>query len=341
MSTFRMAAAAAILIVASPVIMLGEPPETENQNRQRIRSVRVLEVKEAPSATADASAPVAAAPQTASKDSATERVVSYPMYGGSRGGYGYGYGGYYNGGLFPSYRVGRRDYNDAYHISRQTERYAQNVFELQQQAANRGLFIPLRPPVDGGGPGGYGDPLNSFYDYGGSLEYYRQQELYLREQMALATFQDFWSAGTQFFREGAYRQAARAFIAAADKNQEDAASRLMAGQALLASRAYDKSLAYFRRAVELQPLILNFPMNLQSEYGAGLRRDFDMHLDMLRRYCNEHRRNADGWLLLACTSYFGQAPEYAEPALRRARMLSPKDELVTRMWNAIVVADAK
>lgn len=238
------------------------------------------------------------------------------------------------GGFYPSYRIGRRELAFGFGTGRQTERYRQEAFELEERFAERfGYDAPLLPPPGSRG-GVYGDPYVSSHNYGRELEYYKQQSLYLRELLALGTHEDFLRMGVDMMREGAYGMAARAFVAAADKNHEDAGSRLLASQALVAAGSYGKALQHMRRALELQPLLLNVPINLRDEYGIGLRGDFDAHLAKLQDYCNANPKRADGWLLLACTSYFSDRMQDAAPALKRAKSLAPKDSLVVKLWDA-------
>lgn len=261
-------------------------------------------------------------------------ACDFPIAIGHAGYHAYPF--YPYGGFYPSYRITSRDLGFAYGTGRQTERYRQDAFELDRQFTERfGYQAPLLPPPAGGGYDGIaGDPYNSSHEYGRELEYYKQQSLYLRELLALGTHEEFLRLGIDLMREGAYGMAARSFVAAADKNEEDAGSRMLAAQALIASGTYGKAMDEMRRALELQPLLLNVPLNLRNEYGVGLRADFDEHVAKLRDYCNAHPKNAEAWLLLACTTYFSdRMPEAAEP-LKRARALAPRDSLVKKFWNA-------
>lgn len=251
-----------------------------------------------------------------------------------------GYHGYpvypYGGGFYPSYRIGGRELYFSYNTGRRIERYRQDAFELDRQFTQRfGYEAPLLPPPPTGSRGGvYGDAYKSAHNYGRDLEYYKQQSLYLRELLALGTHEEFLRLGIDLMREGAYGMAARAFVAAADKNHEDAGSRVLAAQALMAAGSYGKALDHMRRALELQPLLLAVPINLRDEYGIGLRGDFDDHLNRLRDYCNGHPDDVDGWLLLACTTYFSDRMMDAAAPLKRARALAPRDSLVHKLWDA-------
>ena len=102
----------------------------------------------------------------------------------------------------------------------------------------------------------------------------------------------------------------------------------------VATGTYKKALVHFRRAVELQPLLLDLPIDLRDEYGLGLKKDYDEHVARLADYCRAHPRNANAWLLLACQRFFSSDPADAGPALRRAKKLAPRDPLARRLWTS-------
>jgi len=254
------------------------------------------------------------------------------------------YGQPYSSGYRFGVTIGRDELGFAYRQGRAIERYRQDVRELQQEIEQRRGYRPTAEATDsyphrGHGPypgyGGYGyATVGQFHEFGRELEYYRQQELYLREQLSRLTYDEFLRMGIGYLREGSYGLAARALTAAAEKNHEDAGSRVLACQALVAVGSYQKALAYLRRAVELQPLLVHLPIDLKDEYGSGLGGDYQKHVAKLADYCQAHPDRADTWILLAWERLCSDDPAAAGEALRRARKLAPDDPLVQRLWEA-------
>jgi tetratricopeptide (TPR) repeat protein len=269
-------------------------------------------------------------------------LISPWLYGGS----GWGYYPY-------SVRLGSGELDSFHRWGRATERYRQNAFELRRKLEQRRRYTyhggearrywPMEDSTDlpgaGALPGGrrwyryYVAPaLSEIYDQGRELEYYRQQELYLREQLTLLTHRDLLNRGLEQFRAGAYGQAARLFVAAADKNREDAASRLHAAQALLAVGMYDQALTHVRRAFELQPLLMQLPLDLANDYGR--KADYEEHLAALEAHVRDDPTDADAAVLLAYARFFSARPQDAAEALRRIKPLARKDPFVAKLLSA-------
>ena len=259
--------------------------------------------------------------------------------------------------------VGPRQLDQALRRGRTTERYRQNVFELRRKLRERLGYIygddhdPSRwalnaPPW--GAPGdarSYGgrrwspyltrSPLRDLFGQGRELEYYRQQELYLRERLTLLSYRDLFDRGLDLFRVGSYGQAARAFAAAADKNHEDAAARVHAGQALMAVGMYEEAMRHVRRAFELQPLLMQLPMNLADDYDD--RDDYAEHLAALRAHVKAHPQDHDAAILLAYQQFFSSEPQRSSEAMKRIKPLARTDPFAAKLLAAAapIVPDAR
>jgi tetratricopeptide (TPR) repeat protein len=249
-------------------------------------------------------------------------------------GYGYAGSGYYYPyaaqGFYHPY-VGS-DSNFAFEQGRRAERYRQNAFEARRrlEAYRQRNQLPsepsLAPPnAPGSGSSIVSDaPWESYHRFGADLEYYKQQELAAREELTLHVHRDFLPRGITEFREGRYGEAARSFTAAADKDHGDAASRLHAAQSFVAVGMYPEALEYFRRAFDLQPKLLNMPLNLQADYGRP--GDYVEHVTRLQAYCKANEKDGSAWLVLAIEQFFGPNPGSAADAVANAKRLLAKDD---------------
>ena len=266
------------------------------------------------------------------------------------------------GGLYPySYRFNRRELHASFRTGRATERYRQNVFELRQKLNQRlryrrgsrdpaqepdrtYLDIPRDPrprhrqvavetadpyPYDGYQ---YTSPVGESYDQGRQLERYRQEELYLREQLTLLSYSDLFDHGLEMFRAGRYGQAARLFTAAADANHEDAASRIHAAQSLLAVGQYDEALIHVHRAFELAPQLLNMPLDLAADYNDH--NDYRQQLAALETHVRDHPTDTRAAVLLAYARFFSPRPTDAAADMARIKPLAQRDPFVRKLLRA-------
>ena len=258
-------------------------------------------------------------------------------------------------GYYPVYiRTGDRELHQSFHTGRATERYRQNVFELRRKLErrlgytyrgrwDRSLLGLNDPPgltdrrariCDGPWWREYldGSLMDSVYRQGHELEYHRQQELYLREQLTLLSHRDLLDRGLDLFRQGSYGQAARAFAAAAEKNHEDAASRIHAAQSLMAVGMYEQAMMHVRRAFELQPLLMQLPMDLASDYAD--RTDYRKQLGRLATHVEAHPQDREAAVLLAYERFFSADPRTASKAIKRIRPLAKSDGFVRKLLAA-------
>ncbi|MCH8964711.1 MAG: hypothetical protein IIB58_07105 [Planctomycetes bacterium] len=177
-----------------------------------------------------------------------------------------------------------------------------------------------------------GPAYDSLYRLGSEFEYYRQQELAARRELALLTYDVLLKEGLDYFHNRRYAQAARSFIAAADKDHGDAGSRLHAAQCLMSSGLYSQALVYVRRAFELAPQLIYRPLNHRDNYSFPL--DFDRHLAEMERYVEAHPKDDDAVLLLAYEQFFSVRPSRAAKAMRRVKRLAKSDGFARRLWQA-------
>jgi len=243
---------------------------------------------------------------------------------------------------------------NASRVGRAVERGKQNAAELRQQVKARrraqnetgltnsaGRVYPstaadqeradrvaeAQYQADAGAPG-----YATFYSLGYGLEYFRQQELAARRELALLTYDVLLKEGLDYFHNRRYAQAARSFIAAADKDHGDAGSRLHAAQCLMSSGLYSQALVYVRRAFELAPQLIYRPLNHRDNYSFPL--DFDRHLAEMERYVEAHPKDDDAVLLLAYEQFFSVRPSRAAKAMRRVKRLAKSDGFARRLWQA-------
>lgn len=248
--------------------------------------------------------------------------------------------------------------DEALRLGRQAERYRYNVLELRETLARRlGRFglepTPFQryllgeqeecaggyggattryPVLYGGYYGGYAGDEALYYLFGRELESHRQDELAIRRQFTLLTYRQLAGMGLAYFREGRYGQAARLFIAAAEKNHEDAAVRIHAAQCLMAAGLYPQALAHLRRAFELQPALYGLPLDLSADFPE--RAAFDQAVMRLADFCRQHPRRADVWTLLAVMQFYGPHPEQAGDTFEHLRKIAGNDRFVRRLWQS-------
>jgi len=250
----------------------------------------------------------------------------------------YGSGVYYAGPGYSSFND-RRTQERTFGIGRQTERYKQNAAEAERRLyayqLRQGLAVPHPYAYSESReafPRVYGAPWDSFYTYGRELEHYRQREFAAREELTYLTQHDYLLRGLGEFRAGAYGAAARSFMAAADLDHGDSASRMHAGQALVATGLYEQAITYFRRGFELQIRLLNTPLDFQADYGR--KADYFEHVNRVESFCRAHPEDGRAWLLLALERFFGPEPASAAEAMRKVQKLLGKDDLANRLLQA-------
>jgi tetratricopeptide (TPR) repeat protein len=197
-----------------------------------------------------------------------------------------------------------------------TRRDAQRIDRHDVRAEELGLPIPLfwsqydRGFVDGVQ---YGDEI---------------RRIWTRDAALASKHDALMQEGLADFKHGRYEEAAWHFAAAADVQQGDAASRLLAGQAWLAAGEYAEAARHIRRGIELQPQIAGLPLNLRHEYGIPA--DFDAQVADLAAEAQAQQTSAELWWLLGYEQFFSGDRAAARASFRRAYSLNPRDPLVLK-----------
>lgn len=177
-----------------------------------------------------------------------------------------------------------------------------------------------------------GSPDVTFYSLGYGLDYYRQQEIAARAELSMLSYDALLDDGLRYFHQGRYGQAARAFIAASQKDLGDAGSRLHAGQALVSCGLYTEAMEHVRRAFELSPQLINRPLNHSATYTNTA--DYREAIETLRAYVRAHPDDADAAVLLAYELFFSEDPAQAAGAMKRVKALARSDRFAWRLYNA-------
>jgi tetratricopeptide (TPR) repeat protein len=152
-----------------------------------------------------------------------------------------------------------------------------------------------------------------------------------REAALYNSYRGLMEGGLTDFRRGKYRQAANKFVAAAELNHADAASRLHAAHALFAVEEYRAAVVMLRRAYQLQPKIVALTYDIRDDYGDD---DFDDHLEELEDEAEDHRGDASLWLLLGYIQSHAGDVDDAYDALRHAARLDPRDPLTINLLQS-------
>ncbi len=142
----------------------------------------------------------------------------------------------------------------------------------------------------------------------------RRFEQYEREaELGLKSYLDAMEAGQAAFAEGEYGKASQLYILAARMSQGDPASRVCAGNSLIALGRYDEAAQILRRAFELQPKLAYLPLDIRGEYHkAG---DFELHVTALTRAAEASLapRGPEGVEPISNTSQQDARPESTSP----------------------------
>jgi len=190
----------------------------------------------------------------------------------------------------------------------------------------------------------YSTPLYSGYYYDRGIDAYERgyqkgrrdvelrEAIERREQAVYSSFDNLMAEGLYEFRVGRYRKAANLFLAAAELNHGDAASRLHAAHALFAVGDYRAAVVVLRRAFQLQPKIVALTYDIEDAYGDD--DDFEDHLEELEDAAEDNRRDVSLWVLLGYVRAYSDDRDDAYEALVHALRLDPRDELANRLARA-------
>jgi tetratricopeptide (TPR) repeat protein len=188
------------------------------------------------------------------------------------------------------------------------------------------------PPAYGYGQAPYGSFYGAYeqgrYDADHEYAWYICAQ---RAGMLLNQYREMFEEGIVCFRDGRYDWAVIKLLAAAEKNQANAASRLHAGHALFALARYDEAAKLIARAFELSPSLWAKRYDIRDEYGD--KTDFDRHLAALKAYVESHPNSAGAVTLLGYVTFYSEGPGAAYPYLKRAAQLDPKSYFIPRLLD--------
>ena len=118
---------------------------------------------------------------------------------------------------------------------------------------------------------------------------------------------EYLSLGDRAFAEARYGDAVRHYARSVECSPQDPVLHLVLSDALFATGDYHYAAHSLRRALELNPDILEVEFNKREFYGDPS--DFDRHLLLLKSYLNDHVLDDDARLLLGANLLFGGDPD--------------------------------
>jgi hypothetical protein len=118
---------------------------------------------------------------------------------------------------------------------------------------------------------------------------------------------EYLSLGDRAFAEARYGDAVRHYARAIECAPKDAVLQLVLADSLFAIGDYHFAAHCLRRALELDPALLEVEFNKRNFYGDPS--DFDRHILLLQRYLNDHILDDDARLLLGANHLFGGDPD--------------------------------
>jgi len=118
---------------------------------------------------------------------------------------------------------------------------------------------------------------------------------------------EYLSLGDRAFAETRYGDAVRHYARAVECAPEDPVLQLVLSDALFATGDYHYAAHCLRRALELEPNLLEVEFDKRSFYGDPS--DFDRHLLLLQSYLADHVLDDDARLLLGANFLFGGNPD--------------------------------
>ena len=130
----------------------------------------------------------------------------------------------------------------------------------------------------------------------------------------LASAQQFLSLGDQAFREGRYSEAVHYYAKAVEVEPERGVLHLILSDALFATGDYHYAAYSLRRALELDPMVVDEIVDKHKFYGDPL--EFDRQMQILESYLGDHFLDDDARLLLSANYLFGGQPAQAADLLQ-------------------------
>jgi tetratricopeptide (TPR) repeat protein len=148
----------------------------------------------------------------------------------------------------------------------------------------------------------------------------------------------FLEQGLAVFWEGRYEEAQRLFVRALLTGQDEAAAEVAYSFVHFALQDYDVAGMALRRAITLEPELLDAPPDIRNLYGNPA--DFAVHMASLRDYVAGSLGERTSVFLLAYLEYATGAPDAALTLLDQLRAEDKGDTYVHLLRDAITRAAA-
>jgi hypothetical protein len=117
---------------------------------------------------------------------------------------------------------------------------------------------------------------------------------------------DYLTLGDDAFRQGRYSDAVHHYARTVEYAPDDGVLYLLLSDALFATGDYHYAAFALRRAVELEPKILDNVIDKHGFYGDPL--EYDKQISLAEQYLNEHFLDEDARLILAANYLFAKRP---------------------------------
>lgn len=125
---------------------------------------------------------------------------------------------------------------------------------------------------------------------------------------------DYLALGDDAFRQGRYSDAVHHYARTVEYAPDDGVLYLLLADALFATGDYHYAAFALRRAIELEPTILDHVVDKHGFYGNPL--EFDTQIALAEQYLNEHFLDEDARLVLAANYLFANRPAQCADLLR-------------------------
>jgi hypothetical protein len=153
---------------------------------------------------------------------------------------------------------------------------------------------------------------------------------------------EYLGVGDRAFQDGRFSDAVYAYGRAAELAPEDALIHLVLSDALFATGDYHYCAFALRKALELDPSLVDTVVDKHSFYGDPS--EFDRELALLERYVQEHFVDDDARLVLAANDLFANRPAQAadllESAFSAAVRESPAGKILLKKAQALRRGDS-
>ncbi|MBI3818514.1 MAG: tetratricopeptide repeat protein [Planctomycetes bacterium] len=129
--------------------------------------------------------------------------------------------------------------------------------------------------------------------------------------------------GDIYFRLGHYERAVESYRRALSYDSSDANLHFILSDGLFSVGNYSEAAAEITRAIKIDAGLVESNANKNDFYGVAA--DFDIHIQSLERWLNDHPDDADAWLVLGYNRYFKKDYSLARVAFDRARQLASQE----------------